>query len=464
MRARRPDPDQRRRPPRRAARPLRRATSPRSTATGRPKVVRNDDGSDVWVFNGAMIPNIGLNAVAGRPKEEYGIEPTAFDEMRPGLLRRRRARQGHERRRGARLDVLPVVPRLQRPAVRRRRRQGPRPRRACGPTTTGTSTSGAAPTPAASSRWASRCCGTPSWPPTRCAAWRRRACTRSPSPRTRRRSATRASTTTHWDPLWKALCDDGRVLSIHLGSSGQLAVTAPDAPIDVMITLQPMNICAAAADLLWSRVLKEFPDHPDRAVRGRHRLDPVLPRPPRPHLRHAPPVDGSGLRRPAAERGVPRALPHLLHRRSRSASSCATTSASTTSRGSATTRTRDSSWPERARGAGRGRRRRARRRPRQDHARERHARGTRSTRSPTAPKERVHGRRAAGRGRGPRRDDPSLRQGPLREASGHRPRRAVPKGHRLTSTCVRSSAGSRSRWSTTRSVWSPWPTPTTATC
>jgi hypothetical protein len=31
-----------------------------------------------------VIPNIGLNAVAGRPKEEYGIEPTAFDEIRPG--------------------------------------------------------------------------------------------------------------------------------------------------------------------------------------------------------------------------------------------------------------------------------------------------------------------------------------------------------------------------------------------
>ena len=49
-----------------------------------PKVVRKDDGSDVWMFNGAEIPNVGLNAVAGRPKEEYGIEPTAFDEMRPG--------------------------------------------------------------------------------------------------------------------------------------------------------------------------------------------------------------------------------------------------------------------------------------------------------------------------------------------------------------------------------------------
>jgi predicted TIM-barrel fold metal-dependent hydrolase len=49
-------------------------------------------------------------------------------------------------------------------------------------------------------------------------------------------------------------------LSIHLGSSGQLAVTSPDAPVDVMITLQPMNICSAASDLLWSRVIKTFPE------------------------------------------------------------------------------------------------------------------------------------------------------------------------------------------------------------
>ena len=49
-----------------------------------PRVVRNDDGSDVWVFEGSTIPNVGLNAVAGRPKSEYGVEPTAFDEMRRG--------------------------------------------------------------------------------------------------------------------------------------------------------------------------------------------------------------------------------------------------------------------------------------------------------------------------------------------------------------------------------------------
>ena len=54
-------------------------------------------------------------------------------------------------------------------------------------------------------------------------------------------------------------------------------------------------------------------------VRGRHRLDPVLPRPARPHLRHAPRLDRAGLRRPAAERRVPPAHPHLLHLRPRGA-------------------------------------------------------------------------------------------------------------------------------------------------
>jgi predicted TIM-barrel fold metal-dependent hydrolase len=63
----------------------------------------------------------------------------------------------------------------------------------------------------------------------------------------------------HWDPLWQALVDTDTVLSIHLGSSGQLTFTAPDAPMDVLITLQPMNICSAAADLLWSRIPKHFP-------------------------------------------------------------------------------------------------------------------------------------------------------------------------------------------------------------
>ena len=64
----------------------------------------------------------------------------------------------------------------------------------------------------------------------------------------------------YWDPVWRACCDTGTVLSIHLGSSGRLSIPAVDSPPDVMITLQPMNIQSAAADLLWSRVLKQYPD------------------------------------------------------------------------------------------------------------------------------------------------------------------------------------------------------------
>jgi hypothetical protein len=49
-----------------------------------PKLVHKDDGTDVWRFQTIEVPNIGLNAVAGRPKEEYGIDPTSFEEIRPG--------------------------------------------------------------------------------------------------------------------------------------------------------------------------------------------------------------------------------------------------------------------------------------------------------------------------------------------------------------------------------------------
>src|SRR4051794_1501059 len=49
-----------------------------------PRLIHRDDGSDAWLFQGKELPNIGLNAVAGRPPEEYGLEPTSFEEMREG--------------------------------------------------------------------------------------------------------------------------------------------------------------------------------------------------------------------------------------------------------------------------------------------------------------------------------------------------------------------------------------------
>src|SRR5271168_2644409 len=60
---------------------------PKKYADEAPRLVHNPDGSDSWQFRDVVIPNVALNAVAGRPKEEYGLEPQGLDEIRPGCWR-----------------------------------------------------------------------------------------------------------------------------------------------------------------------------------------------------------------------------------------------------------------------------------------------------------------------------------------------------------------------------------------
>jgi predicted TIM-barrel fold metal-dependent hydrolase len=63
----------------------------------------------------------------------------------------------------------------------------------------------------------------------------------------------------HWDPFWSACCEEGTIVCIHVGSGAAMTFTSMDAPVDVMLTVQPINIIGCAADLLWSRVLRKFP-------------------------------------------------------------------------------------------------------------------------------------------------------------------------------------------------------------
>jgi predicted TIM-barrel fold metal-dependent hydrolase len=49
-----------------------------------PYMAKDKNGADYWIFDGKRAGAIGLNAVAGRVKEEYGCEPAAFDQMREG--------------------------------------------------------------------------------------------------------------------------------------------------------------------------------------------------------------------------------------------------------------------------------------------------------------------------------------------------------------------------------------------
>ncbi|HEY9266228.1 MAG TPA: amidohydrolase family protein, partial [Mycobacterium sp.] len=49
-----------------------------------PRFVRRDDGTMAWVYEGKEILNPALNAVAGRPPSEFGMEPTSIEEIRLG--------------------------------------------------------------------------------------------------------------------------------------------------------------------------------------------------------------------------------------------------------------------------------------------------------------------------------------------------------------------------------------------
>jgi len=69
---------------------------PKSFGDRLPHVVRTTGGEslagggellperDVWVYDGDIYPQIGLNAVAGKKWEDFGIDPYRFSEMRPG--------------------------------------------------------------------------------------------------------------------------------------------------------------------------------------------------------------------------------------------------------------------------------------------------------------------------------------------------------------------------------------------
>ena len=60
---------------------------PKSLKDQGPKLTANPRNPDVqaWMFQGVVVGSSGLNAVASWPKEEWGMDPTGYAEMRPGI-------------------------------------------------------------------------------------------------------------------------------------------------------------------------------------------------------------------------------------------------------------------------------------------------------------------------------------------------------------------------------------------
>ncbi|WP_054815006.1 amidohydrolase family protein [Nocardia arizonensis] len=49
-----------------------------------PRIIETEKGHHVWRYEGKVYPQIGLNAVAGKPPAEFGMEPVRYDDMIPG--------------------------------------------------------------------------------------------------------------------------------------------------------------------------------------------------------------------------------------------------------------------------------------------------------------------------------------------------------------------------------------------
>ena len=222
-----------------------------------PRLDRLSSGREVWMFEGAPLPNVGLNAVVGRVPEEYGLDPLAFDQMRPGCF------DIHERIRD--MNANGVLGSLNFPSM--------------------TGFTGqlfmtmddkdvALELLRAYNDWhVDEWCGSypgrmiplgvpPVWDPQamadevrRLAAKGVRAVTFSENPEKLRLPSWHSD---HWDPFLAACEETGTVICLHIGSSSTTVITAMDAPIDTMITLQPMNIVQCAADLVWSPVFRKF--------------------------------------------------------------------------------------------------------------------------------------------------------------------------------------------------------------
>jgi len=224
-----------------------------------PHVVHKDDGTDVWQFLEIEVPNIGLNAVAGRPPEEYGIDPTSFDEIRRGCF--------DVDARILDMNANGLLGSLNFPSL---------PGFAGRLFAALEDKEAALALAQAYNDWhIDEWCGShpgrfiplavPTiWDPQTMAdevhRVAKKGCRAITFPENPVPLGLPSLHSDHWDPFWKACSDENTTVCMHIGSSSKLVTTAPDAPIDVMIVLQPMNIVQAAADLIHAPVFQKFPD------------------------------------------------------------------------------------------------------------------------------------------------------------------------------------------------------------
>ncbi len=219
----------------------------------------SDDRGDRWVFADGEARNAGLNAVAGRPPEEYGLEPAALKDIRVGCY------DVHERVKD--MSANGVLGSLNFPSMARFCGQFFVPRTAVDPDL-------ALAVVRAYNDWhLDAWCGAypdrfipctipPIWDPELMAEEVRRTAAKgshcvsfSMNPHALGLPSFHGD---HWDPFWAACDETDTVVTMHIGSGGMEVQTSPDAPMNVRITCSGINIYPTAADLIWSPIFQKF--------------------------------------------------------------------------------------------------------------------------------------------------------------------------------------------------------------
>jgi predicted TIM-barrel fold metal-dependent hydrolase len=232
---------------------------PASLAEAAPQVVELDGGREAWEYEGHLYPNVGLNAVAGRPRADWSMDPARFEEMRPGCY--------DIDARVADMDLAGIWASLCFPSLVAgfcgsvfSRSKDPELGLAC---------------VRAWNQWHHEV-----WAGTHPGrivplqlTWLADVAVAAEEIRRNADRGFRAVSfpefpaqlglpsifTDHWDPLFAACQETGTVVCLHTGASAWAPLPSPDPPFELLPTLFPVNALLAAAEWLWSGVPLRFP-------------------------------------------------------------------------------------------------------------------------------------------------------------------------------------------------------------
>lgn len=224
-----------------------------------PRIIDHKDGV-AWLWLGKRYPTIGLNAVVGRPRSEYGMEPTRFEQLRLGC---------HDAK--ARIDdmnVNGVLASLNFPTF---------------PTFAGNVFTEAAKTRSDAAVRAVRAyndwhvhdwCGNargrliplillPIWNMGETLAEMKRMSDLGVHalsfPDNPSLVGLPSLHNEYWEPFWTACVEYRMVINCHIGTGARAAHASAETPIDAWITTMPMSIANSAADWLFASFWNRHP-------------------------------------------------------------------------------------------------------------------------------------------------------------------------------------------------------------